>query len=255
MHLKPVYHTLFTLFVAAGLFLLAASGVSCGGNGAEETVSASVDSLARADTLALVKGLQLFEDGEYENAREQLRVSARSASNYIRAESFLYLNAVEMELGNYDVARAHLDRYHAETVRLLRGVADASQRTAEQTVHLRRRQDSIIIWTVVVAVIMVGTALFFWRKGAVRSQVSIDGNDSATGRRVLPPVDTSAWKGWLVDAEIFKQLYGPRLSRWLLKSQDARRECFRRRVRRYWTESFQNVFRTLRLDCEPIIRP
>lgn len=191
--------------MAAGLFLLAASGVSCGGNGAEETVSASVDSLARADTLALVKGLQLFEDGEYENAREQLRVSARSASNYIRAESFLYLNAVEMELGNYDVARAHLDRYHAETVRLLRGVADASQRTAEQTVHLRRRQDSIIIWTVVVAVIMVGTALFFWRKGAVRSQVSIDGNDSATGRRVLPPVDTSAWKGWLVDAEIFKQ--------------------------------------------------
>jgi hypothetical protein len=56
----------------------------------------------------LVEGLRLFEEGRYELAREQFMVSAAATGTYIRAESYLYLNALEMELGNYDAARPWL---------------------------------------------------------------------------------------------------------------------------------------------------
>jgi hypothetical protein len=174
--------------------LVAVSGVACGG--ARGPVAVAEPS---ADTLAMVAGLELFERGDYDLAREQLRVSARSESTWIRAESFLYLNALEMELGNYDAASLHLNRYHAETMRLMR---DADERMARQTARLRRRQEIIVVVGIVFAVGVIGGGVWLGRrKAGVLPPAKTDGNEMEdfSSRGVLESVS------WLADAEGFKQ--------------------------------------------------
>lgn len=158
--LKPLRHTLYTLLAAAALWLPAVGGVSC----ADRKPTAAETAAPSPDTLALVEGLRLFEEAEYDLAREQLTISARSGSAYIRAESFLYLNALETELGNYDAARPWLERYHAETRRLLFNAAEASARTARREAQLRRRNDAIATSMVVFALGIAGAAVFFRRR-------------------------------------------------------------------------------------------
>ncbi len=177
--------TAIALLAAVTLGLLAAGGVSCGR--AANPVSEAAPS---PDTLALVEGLQLFERGDYDLAREQLRESARSESTWIRAESFLYLNALEMELGNYDAAGLHLNRYHAETMRLMR---DSAERMARQTARLRRRQETIVIVGIVFAVLVVGGGVWLGRR---RTRVP--------EREVVNIDSTREQKEWLVAAENFK---------------------------------------------------
>ncbi len=182
--------------LAAGLCLLAVGGVSCGG-GSREISSVAVDSLARADTLALVEGLRLYEEGQYGLAREHLLESSLSGSTYIRAESFLYLNALEMELGNYATARPYLERYHTEAMQLLRRVADSEGQMTQQVARLDRRHKLLIGTVIGVGMLMIGALLFlserrqrFWAK---------------QNEPVPPSPDISHWKPYLIDAEIFKQ--------------------------------------------------
>ncbi len=145
-----------------------------------------------ADTLALVEGLELFERGNYEGARVQLRESAKSESTWIRAESFLYLNALEMELGDYDAASLHLNRYHAETMRLMR---EASERMARQTARLRRRQEIIVVVGIVFAVVVIGGGV--WSRRARRRAGSVEGAAGAAGSPVaahaLREEDRALW--------------------------------------------------------------
>jgi hypothetical protein len=198
--LKYFRHTIYLLFAAA-IGLLAASGVSCG-----RSAAPPVESEPSADTLALVEGLRLFEQAEYALAREQLAESARSGSNYIRAESQLYLNALEMELGNYDAAPANLARSPADRGRLLRTAAESSARMEEQAARLRRQNNVFVAGMVVVALIIVGAALFFLRRGRRPKndpQSAAPVPETASG--TAPDRDISDWRRYLADAEAFKQ--------------------------------------------------
>ncbi len=191
-----VKNTLLALLAAVVLGLPAASGVSCARVGAP--VVAEEPS---ADTLALVEGLGLFERGDYDLAREHLRESARSESTWIRAESFLYLNALEMELGNYDAAGLHLNRYHAETMRLMR---DADERMARQTTRLKRRQEIIVVVGIVFAVLVVGGGVWLGRTRRRESlpAVSAAGTPLQVGNFAHPEPES---EDWLAAAEEFKQ--------------------------------------------------
>jgi hypothetical protein len=193
--LKTLRHILFALLAATVLGSVAVGGVSC--RGAEPSAPETVPS---PDTLALVAGLQLFEEGQYDLARDSLRVSARSGSTYIRAESFLYLNALEMELGNYEVARPWLERYHAETVRLLRSAAEASAHAAEQASRDRRRNDTLTLGAIVAMAVVAAVTL--WRK----RRSGVDGAASPKESASAEPTAVSAeWERWLADTERFRQ--------------------------------------------------
>jgi hypothetical protein len=193
--LKTLRHILTSLLAAAALGLVAASGVSC--RGAEPFAPEPQPS---PDTLALVAGLQFFEEEQYDLARDSLRVSARSGSTYIRAESFLYLNALEMELGNYEVARPWLERYHAETVRLLRSAAEASARAAEQAARDRRRNDTLTMVAIVAMAVIV--IVMLWRKKRSVTDSAVAPVEPASPEPAAAPAE---WKNWLADAERFKQ--------------------------------------------------
>lgn len=132
------------------ILLLAAIGCS------RPAAVVSDGSTPSADSIALVDGLRMFEDGHYEQARDRLTISARSSSTNIRAESFLYLNALEMELGNYSAARLHLDRYHSETIRLLRAAAEASVHMERQAARLRR--DMMLGGAAILVIVVAGFA-------------------------------------------------------------------------------------------------
>jgi hypothetical protein len=192
--LKTSIHTIFTLLAAAGLLLLAASGVSCG-KAAVEVVPPS------PDTLALVEGLHLFETEEYELARKQLAVSALSTSTYIRSESYLYLNALEMELGNYEIARTHLERYHTETRRLLLSAAAASQRMEEEATQLRKLYNLLGGGLVLLALLVGGVVVFLVRRGRATKEAKGDINLT----EVTSNPDIYDWSRYLTDAEAFKQ--------------------------------------------------
>jgi hypothetical protein len=186
---------LFALLAAAVIGLLAAGGVSCVGASNPAAVPPPTP-----DTLALVEGLELFERGDYDLAREQFRVSALSESTWIRAESFLYLNALEMELGNYDAAGLHLNRYHAETMRLMR---DSAERMARQTARLRRRQETIVVVGIVFAAMVVGGGVWLGRPRRRVGQV-----DNATALSAVPaatPWQEGSFALWMASAESFKQ--------------------------------------------------
>jgi hypothetical protein len=155
------------------------------------------------DTVALVEGLTFFEKGEYDLARERLMVSALSKSTYIRTESFLYLNALEMELANYDAARPWLDRYHLETVRLLRSSAEESRRVAEQTARLRRRQDLFIGGVLMVLAAVVAGGMFLAKRS--RPSPSAGTTPPPQEEKEGDNFPLPEWRTWLVDAEIFKQ--------------------------------------------------
>lgn len=229
--LNTMRHILSMLLAAASLCLLSAGGVSCVNGRAE----AGVAGVLPADTMALVEGLRLFEEERYDLARRQLIESASTQNPYIRAESFLYLNALEMELGNYGAARPWLERYHVEAMRLMRRAVDAEREMTEQAARLRRRHDLLIGGMIFLGVMLVAALLLFtrrrWGMGVLRARKqpgeesgkesgerSTAGWQTDPGRddphttphsphplRSAAESDISEWKPYLIDAEIFKQ--------------------------------------------------
>jgi succinate dehydrogenase/fumarate reductase flavoprotein subunit len=184
---KQILHTLLAAAVS-GLF--AVGCLSCGSShdGGFENFS--------ADTLSLFEGRRLYGEGEYELAREQLMKSVGSTSTYIRAESYLYLNALEMDLGNWDAARPWLEKYHAEAMKLFRQALDAGERI---TIHEERTERSIssLRWLVagVVCVVSAIAGLAVWERRRVGTPTA----DLAT-RDV---VERGEWEGWRAGAEAF----------------------------------------------------
>jgi len=224
LNLKTIRHIILASFATATTTLLitvlfAAACVSCGGVGGADDESGAGgaggdvrtagdgaratggmrsgtvephSAAASPDTLALVEGLRLFDSMEYDLAREQLTVSARSASTYIRAESFLYLNALEMELGNYRAARTHLDRYHAETMRLLRSAAEVQSRAERQTAHLVGRYEALVWWIVLIMTVLASATLFLLRRrGTARLVRGARGEPSPQAYPAWPTSSTS----------------------------------------------------------------
>ncbi len=162
---------------------------------AASTATASV-----VDSMALARGLEYFEEERYELARVQLTQSAKSEDTYVRAESYLYLNALEMELGNYDAAAPYLERYHAESMLLLKQAADLRREMDEQVVRMKRRQAVAVGVVVLVALGAVGFVRRRRGSGAAAgSGASLAGSGSGTR------FDEASWRHYLVDAEVFKQ--------------------------------------------------
>jgi hypothetical protein len=199
MNLKHPRQILLTLLAAAALGLLAAGGVlSCGRGGGD---AAAVDTGPAADTVALTEGLRLYGEGEYELAREQLMRSAGSKSTYIRAESFLYLNALEMDLGNWDEARGWLERYHAEAVKLFRQTVDVEERI---TIHREETERSIasLRWLVAgIVCVVVSMAALALREHGRRTA----GKEPAAPSAAPDGMEQAEWGKYLEGAGAFMQ--------------------------------------------------
>jgi hypothetical protein len=193
---KQILHTL----LGTALFgLLAAGCFSC--DREDSTNRDAGFEILSADTLSLFEGRQLYGEGEYELARAQLMKSAGSTSTYIRAESFLYLNAIEMELRNWDAARPWLERYHAEAVKLFRQTADAQERITIHT-ELTERSIASLRWIMVgiVGALALLTVLAI-REHRRRMSTAQNGAER-TGRSADPP-DPAVCQRHLANAEIF----------------------------------------------------
>ena len=198
LRMKSLSRTLSILFAAGSLSLLAAIGVS-GGRG--EGKAAIVDPQPSADTVALAEGLRLYGEGLYELAREQLMESVNSNSTYIRAESYLYLNALEMDLGNYDAARPWLEKYHTEAIKLFRQTVDAEERISihrEETVRSITGLRRFIVGVVCLVVLVIAIVVFSMRR---RQSEARNDPSEQTGPPVPP--DISSWQRHLASAEIF----------------------------------------------------
>lgn len=126
--------------------------------------SGRVSAAPVSDSVRLARGLDLFGQDRFEEAREELYISARSDDAYTRAESFLYLNALETELGNHAAARAHLERYHAETVRLMRQADEARLQMDRRMVRLARRGNLLVGGFVFVGLVVIGVWVYFTRR-------------------------------------------------------------------------------------------
>jgi hypothetical protein len=192
---RSAKHIFFALLAAATLGVAVAGSASC----AHRTERApETEPKPSTDTVALVEGLRLFEEGRYALAREQLLVSAASPGAHIRAESYLYLNALEMELGNYDAARPWLEKYHSETVRLLRQSAEASARMEQQAARLRKRNDTLVVG-ILSLVAAAGVAFVFVRRRRL-------GRETTNGSPADTAIERSPeWEKWLADVEVFKR--------------------------------------------------
>ncbi len=195
--------------------LLAAAGLclSCGG-GADSGMDASETRQANegrqlsnpTDTLVFLDGLQLFKQGEYDLAREQLLKSSESDNIYVKAESFLYLNALEMELERYDAARVYLEKYHAEAMKLYQKALEAEnsilihREEMELSVkRLAKMHNAFVIGTIAAAVL--AAALFLVRLRRTRfAKTPAMPQES----RPAPP-HPDDYKRHLISAEIFKQ--------------------------------------------------
>ncbi len=150
-----------------------------------------------ADTVVLIEGVQLLRDKQYDLARERLSRGALSDNIYIRAESNLYLNALEMELENYDEALIYLERYHSDAMKLLWRAAAAEEQMRihkEETIRSIASLKWIVVGGVCIVVVVVVSAVYGRRR--VRPHLQ-------AGRPVIP--DAAAWESCLAEAETFKQ--------------------------------------------------
>jgi hypothetical protein len=189
-------HILCILLAATIFGLIAVGCFSCGR--VEDTAGGDSESRGFSDdTLSLFEGRRLYGEGQYELAREQLMKGIDSKSVWIRTESYLYLNALEMDLGNWEAARPWLGKYHAEAVKLFRQTADAQERieihrqqTERSVAGLRR----LVTGGVFVVVLMVGIAVMERRRRVGRSTA-----DST----VRNGIESAEEEGWRADAEAF----------------------------------------------------
>jgi tetratricopeptide (TPR) repeat protein len=183
--------------LAATIFGLIAVGCFSCGRGEDTADGDSESRVFSDDTLSLFEGRRLYGEGQYEMAREHLMRSIASESTYVRTESYLYLNALEMDLGNWEAARPWLEKYHAEAVKLFRQTADAQERIE---VHRQQTERSIagLRWLVVGVICIVGLMA-----GIVvmerRRRVGTPTPDS-TARNGM---EQGEWEGWRAAAEAF----------------------------------------------------
>lgn len=88
---------------------------SCDGNKAaiQTEMTRENDKLAYTnDSTKLQKGISLLNQKSYEEARKYLLSSSQSTDIAIQSESFLYLNALEIDLENYSQSLYYLEEYH-----------------------------------------------------------------------------------------------------------------------------------------------
>jgi hypothetical protein len=196
---------LFTLFAVAGLGLLSQSCEFFVDNESDTVVMSDADGFS-ADTLALLDGHRLLEEKQYDLARERLTESSHSDNIHIRIKSFLYLNALEMELENYDAARLYLEEYHIEAMQLFYRAMDRQQEMTEQIARLGKRHRWLVNGFTGVAVLMLGGAVFFvwrqwWRGMSARNGKSSRQVANGANSVSCSPTDISDRMRYLTDAD------------------------------------------------------
>ena len=183
---------LFALFASAALGLSPANGNIPEGNSRGAVLSDTVG--FSADTLALIDGRRLLDEERYDLARERLKESALSDNIHIRIKALLYLNQLEVELENYDVARVYLEEYHIEAMRLFHHMMDMQNEMTEQMTMIDRRHRRLVGGvTGAAALILVGAVLLFMlqRRRRVVAKVSI--------------TNISDWHRYKADVKAFEQ--------------------------------------------------
>ncbi len=180
------------LFASAALGLSPANGNIPEGNSRGAVLSDTVG--FSADTLALIDGRRLLDEERYDLARERLKESALSDNIHIRIKALLYLNQLEVELENYDVARVYLEEYHIEAMRLFHHMMDMQNEMTEQMTMIDRRHRRLVGGvTGAAALILVGAVLLFMlqRRQRVVAKVSI--------------TNISDWHRYKADVKAFEQ--------------------------------------------------
>jgi hypothetical protein len=112
----------------------------------------------------------------------------------VRAESFLYLNALEIQLENYDAAMVYLQDYHTQALKLY-------EMALHENARIEERHNKMIIGLGCVVFLSVVCMLFFMRrKFALFRKVLTPGQSLDES----PRVDISDWERYLADVARFR---------------------------------------------------
>ena len=217
--MKYYPNILFVILIISCLFL------SCKNSPeqAADIVSASQELSSHttsADTTVFLEGLALLQQKDYDKARERLIQSSKSDNIHIKAESFLYLNALEMQLEHYADALLYLEKYHNEAFKLYRMAVDAQETMDSYKVEIDRSMERLhkrhnrlilgIVATIVLAAAIIAT-LVIRNKHKGIAKVGGQGHERHGGIGPAHPLpEPSVYKRHLISAEIFKQtpIYG-----------------------------------------------
>lgn len=168
---------------------------------------------ASADTLALIKGVELFQERQYDLARERLMESAKSENINIRAESYLYLNALEAELGDWDAARPWLERYHAEAMNILKLATEFEEEMrrhkeeTERSIVRIRRLVAVVVCVMVAMALLVAVIFMGRHRWRARAHTSVEagGNEKLHTGAFRELADIFEWRRHLAGVEVFMQ--------------------------------------------------
>lgn len=194
--------------------LLTALFSSCGDNTAIEQRNATPNEVYADHSLTvhLNEGIRLWKEKDFEAARQHLRLSSGSEDVLVRAESFFYLNALEMELQNYDSARVYLQEYHHEALDIFYQAVEAEKEirlhkeniSFEIEVFNKSRNRNIIALALFGGLAIVLIEILYLR-GRLLSKHRAEGNKA----RDNSPEEDQAFKltcqSYLIQAEVFKQ--------------------------------------------------
>ena len=152
-----------------------------------------------ADTTILVRGVELLRAERFDEAREDLIRSSQSDNPRIRAESFLYLNALEMQLENYDEALVYLKRYHTQALEFYEAALHEGQR-------IKKRHNWLILGLMlVISVLVTGAVFFMHKKIALLRKISAPAGTEKSTSDGPRYTDISDWERYRVDAAKFRE--------------------------------------------------
>lgn len=187
---------------------------SCRENPTIDQLNAAANEIYADSSLIihLDEGMRLLKEKDFEAARHHLKLSSGSEDILVRAESFLYLNALEMELQNYDTASVYLQKYHHEALGIFFQAIEAEKEIRfhkedigrSMEVLDKRRNKNIVAFAVMGSLIIaLVVILYLRRKRSVKHKagrnIAHDNNPAEEQALQL------ACQSYLIQAEIFKQ--------------------------------------------------
>lgn len=201
---------------------IACSGVDKKENSLLETPSAATPDhfVQPADSVLLQQGIAYLGNNEYDEARKCLLQSAESEDIAIKAESYLYLNSLEMRLENYQQAFIYLEEYHRQAIALYNRALEAEKsiRSHKDDIdlairdfdNLKNRNNTFKNFAILIALIVV-FAILVYVLGNRKKNILLN-----KGKKDLEKLDHAIeqkkketksieYEHYLVQAEVFMQ--------------------------------------------------
>lgn len=193
--------------------------LGCKENGENPTTTnIGKDINAVNDSIELQKGINLLSQKKHDEARAHLIKSSQSENVIIKTESFLYLNSLETQLGNYPQALIYLEEYHRQALQLYCRAIEAEKNvqahkeTIQESIdNFDKKQNRAFSLAAIVMgcviIIPVSTLIYYNRKkkkeSVTDSRLQTRSNHTTEPRHT--DTDLMKFSPFLIQAEIFKQ--------------------------------------------------